>query len=167
MSYTLGAIGAATLADVREGKAVLKRGMFNSQAVKELQALLKVSADGDFGPNTETAVKAAQTKAGMAASGQVDADTLAAIEGKVVAQASVNFSSMSAAGKAAAIAKAKAKAKQKIKDKVAASKAAGGTGRPSSGASSLMPSGKTLALAGGGLAALVVLGVLIKRRRTA
>jgi Putative peptidoglycan binding domain/CHAP domain len=43
--------------------------------VKKLQTALKVTADGDFGPITEKAVKAYQTKKGIVVTGVVDIET--------------------------------------------------------------------------------------------
>jgi peptidoglycan hydrolase-like protein with peptidoglycan-binding domain len=43
--------------------------------VKKLQTALKVTADGDFGPITEKAVKAYQTKKGIVVTGIVDIET--------------------------------------------------------------------------------------------
>lgn len=47
--------------------------------VKRMQAVLGVSADGDFGPGTERAVKAWQAKNGLSADGIVGPKTLAAM----------------------------------------------------------------------------------------
>jgi peptidoglycan hydrolase-like protein with peptidoglycan-binding domain len=44
-----------------------------------MQAVLGVSADGDFGPGTERAVKAWQAKNGLTADGIVGPKTLAAM----------------------------------------------------------------------------------------
>lgn len=52
----------------------LKKGS-NGSAVKKLQTALKVTADGDFGPITEKAVKAYQTKKGIVVTGVVDETT--------------------------------------------------------------------------------------------
>ena len=52
----------------------LKKGS-NGSDVKKLQAALKVTADGDFGPITEKAVKAYQTKKGIVVTGVVDEST--------------------------------------------------------------------------------------------
>lgn len=153
MSYALGSFAPMSLAEVREGKAVLKRGMYDNPAVKELQALLKVAVDGDFGPKTEAAVIAAQTKAGLPATGFVEAVTLAAIEGKLEAKVSLPKD------KRLAIEKAKQKAVEKVRERAAQAK---GTSQGLA-----MPSARTLALVGGGFAALAVLGLIWKRRRSA
>jgi len=52
----------------------LKKGSKGS-AVKKLQTALKVTADGDFGPLTEKAVKEYQTKKGIVVTGVVDETT--------------------------------------------------------------------------------------------
>jgi murein DD-endopeptidase MepM/ murein hydrolase activator NlpD len=52
----------------------LKKGSKGSE-VKKLQTALKVTADGDFGPITEKAVKAYQTKKGIVVTGVVDETT--------------------------------------------------------------------------------------------
>jgi murein DD-endopeptidase MepM/ murein hydrolase activator NlpD len=52
----------------------LKKGSKGSD-VKKLQTALKVTADGDFGPITEKAVKAYQTKKGITVTGVVDETT--------------------------------------------------------------------------------------------
>jgi hypothetical protein len=52
----------------------LKNGSKGSE-VKKLQTALKVTADGDFGPITEKAVKAYQTKKGIVVTGVVDETT--------------------------------------------------------------------------------------------
>jgi hypothetical protein len=49
---------------------LLKQGS-KGQAVKDLQEFLDLSADGDFGPGTDSAVKAWQTKNGLTADGIV------------------------------------------------------------------------------------------------
>jgi murein DD-endopeptidase MepM/ murein hydrolase activator NlpD len=52
----------------------LKKGSKGS-AVKSLQTALKITADGDFGPITEKAVKAYQTKKGLPVTGIADEST--------------------------------------------------------------------------------------------
>jgi len=54
--------------------SVLKKGSKGAD-VKKVQALLKVTADGDFGPITEGAVKAYQVKKGLPVTGVVDQAT--------------------------------------------------------------------------------------------
>lgn len=58
---------------------VAKRGSTGAN-VKALQKALKITADGSFGPGTETAVKAAQTRAKLATTGVVATLTWQAIE---------------------------------------------------------------------------------------
>ncbi len=58
---------------------VLKRGS-RGTAVVALQRALKVTADGDFGPQTETAVRAAQSRAALSVNGVVGVVTWRAIE---------------------------------------------------------------------------------------
>lgn len=52
----------------------LKKGLKGGD-VKKLQTALKITADGDFGPITEKAVKAYQTKKGIVVTGIVDETT--------------------------------------------------------------------------------------------
>jgi peptidoglycan hydrolase-like protein with peptidoglycan-binding domain len=52
----------------------LKKGS-KGGAVKSLQTALKITADGDFGPITEKAVKAYQTKKGLPVTGIADETT--------------------------------------------------------------------------------------------
>lgn len=51
------------------------------QSVKDVQALLKITADGDFGPGTEKAVKTFQTKEKLPATGIVDEETFRHLKG--------------------------------------------------------------------------------------
>lgn len=60
------------------GPRVLKKGM-NGSDVKELQRHLGLTADGAFGPGTESAVKAWQQKNGLTADGIVGPETLSKI----------------------------------------------------------------------------------------
>jgi hypothetical protein len=50
------------------------------QAVKNVQTLLGLKADGDFGPGTEKAVKSFQSSAGLKVTGIVDAATYKAVK---------------------------------------------------------------------------------------
>lgn len=52
----------------------LKKGM-KGPKVKEVQSLLKIDADGEFGPGTEKAIKAFQTKEKLKPTGIVDEET--------------------------------------------------------------------------------------------
>ena len=54
--------------------SILKRGL-SGEPVKVLQAKLGVTADGIFGPGTETALKEYQKKHGLAADGVAGPDT--------------------------------------------------------------------------------------------
>ena len=54
--------------------AILKKGL-SGEPVRRLQAKLGVEADGEFGPNTEKALKDWQTKNGLAADGIAGPDT--------------------------------------------------------------------------------------------
>ena len=54
--------------------AILKKGL-SGEPVRRLQAKLGVEADGDFGPNTEKALKEWQTKNGLSADGVAGPDT--------------------------------------------------------------------------------------------
>jgi murein DD-endopeptidase MepM/ murein hydrolase activator NlpD len=60
--------------DVTKAFVSLKKGS-KGLAVKSLQTALKITADGDFGPITEKAVKAYQTKKGIVVTGVVDETT--------------------------------------------------------------------------------------------
>jgi hypothetical protein len=68
-----------SLESVRAGGAVLKKGS-KGDAVKTVQLLLGVDADGDFGSKTENVVKAFQGAHGLTADGIVGKGTLAALE---------------------------------------------------------------------------------------
>src|SRR6185503_16793342 len=70
---------ATTLAQVRGGHAVLEIGDKGS-AVKEVQHLLHVSADGIFGPKTQHAVRTFQRAHHLEVDGIVGRHTLAALE---------------------------------------------------------------------------------------
>lgn len=58
--------------------AVLKKGLAG-EPVRRLQAKLGVTADGQFGPGTETALKSWQTKNGLTADGIAGPDTFMAM----------------------------------------------------------------------------------------
>ena len=77
----------ATLDDVRQGQASLSRGQ-SGPGVRELQTLLKVSADSLFGAQTEAALKQVQTASNLPATGVLDRATLQAIEPASAASAS-------------------------------------------------------------------------------
>ena len=51
------------------------------QTVKDVQAILKLTADGSFGPGTEKAVKAFQTKEKLKVTGIVDEETFRRLKG--------------------------------------------------------------------------------------
>ena len=53
-----------TLDAVRVGRGVIKRGM-KGEAVKHIQKLLRITADGDFGPITQNAVHTFQKNTGL------------------------------------------------------------------------------------------------------
>jgi len=68
----------ATLQKGSGGKAVVKlQELLNKAGAKP-----KLSVDGDFGPATESAVKAFQSQAGMKSTGKADKSTLDALNGK-------------------------------------------------------------------------------------
>jgi len=73
-----------TLDMVRQGRATLARGQ-SGPAVREAQALLKVSTDSLFGSQTENAVKGVQTSSQLPVTGILDQDTLRALESPVLA----------------------------------------------------------------------------------
>lgn len=58
----------------------IKKGA-KGQSVKNVQTLLKIDADGEFGPGTEKAVKAFQTKEKIKATGIVDEETFRRLKG--------------------------------------------------------------------------------------
>jgi peptidoglycan hydrolase-like protein with peptidoglycan-binding domain len=58
--------------------AILKKGV-SGEPVRRLQAKLGVEADGEFGPNTERALKDWQTKKGLPADGIAGPDTFMAM----------------------------------------------------------------------------------------
>jgi putative chitinase len=66
----------AVVAESTETPSVLKVGS-KGDMVKKMQKVLGVAADGDFGPGTEKAVKAWQTKNGLTADGVVGPKTMA------------------------------------------------------------------------------------------
>lgn len=69
---------AAPVAEASGTPPVLKKGS-KGEWVKKMQKVLGVTADGDFGPNTEKLVKAWQTKNKLPADGIVGPKTLAAM----------------------------------------------------------------------------------------
>ncbi len=70
---------APSLADVRAGRGVLKKGE-KGPAVADIQRLLHVTADGDFGPHTFAAVEAFQRAHHLTVDGIVGRETLHALE---------------------------------------------------------------------------------------
>ena len=74
--YTAG----PSLADVRAGKAAIKRGM-KGPSVTFVQEKVHAAADGMFGPLTEAAVKKYQTAHHLTADGEVGIHTITAMEG--------------------------------------------------------------------------------------
>jgi peptidoglycan hydrolase-like protein with peptidoglycan-binding domain len=58
--------------------AILKKGL-SGEPVRRLQAKLGVEADGEFGPNTEKALKDWQSKKGLSADGLAGPDTFMAM----------------------------------------------------------------------------------------
>ena len=58
----------------------IKKGS-KGQGVKNVQTLLKLTADGDFGPETEKAVKVFQTKEKLPVTGIVDEETFRHLKG--------------------------------------------------------------------------------------
>jgi len=74
-AYALHSRGAARADNPRPTLRLGDDGQF----VKELQGLLGITADGDFGPGTKAAVVAFQTKKGLVADGIVGRGTWAAL----------------------------------------------------------------------------------------
>ena len=72
--------GKAVHAPASSSHATLKRGD-NSPAVAKMQRALGISADGDFGPGTETALKRWQAANGLTADGVAGPKTLAKLLG--------------------------------------------------------------------------------------
>ncbi len=62
-------------------KPILSRGD-KGPAVSEAQTLLKIPADGDFGPQTESAVQAFNASKGISAGGTITQETWAALLGE-------------------------------------------------------------------------------------
>src|SRR6185436_14307819 len=58
--------------------AILKKGL-SGEPVRRLQAKLGIEADGEFGPNTEKALKDWQTKNSLSADGVAGPDTFMAM----------------------------------------------------------------------------------------
>lgn len=87
-------VPAPSLVEVKNGNAVLRKGHKGS-AVSFVQNLLRINADGKFGPNTETAVREfqqrnpASTAPGM--DGKVDRLLLAAMEAAAGVQPEAQF----------------------------------------------------------------------------
>ena len=71
---------APSLAEVRAGKGVIKRGM-EGASVKFVQEKVHASADGQFGPITEAAVKKYQANHILVADGEVGIHTITAMDG--------------------------------------------------------------------------------------
>jgi peptidoglycan hydrolase-like protein with peptidoglycan-binding domain len=63
---------------MEDDMAILKKGL-SGEPVRRLQTKLGVEADGEFGPNTEKALKDWQTKNGLAADGVAGPDTFMAM----------------------------------------------------------------------------------------
>lgn len=75
----LGADTAPSLADVRAGNGVIKKGM-TGDSVMYVQGIAGAVADGDFGSATETAVKNFQSAHGLSVDGVVGQATMAALD---------------------------------------------------------------------------------------
>jgi len=69
---------ASATPDAPRPPKLLKRGS-KGEEVRELQRLLGISADGDFGPKTEASVKAFQASRGLVADGKVGPQTWQAL----------------------------------------------------------------------------------------
>jgi hypothetical protein len=83
-----GAVAKPTAAPTEVAPAPVKKEFkpfkvgSKGDAVKKVQELLNIKADGDFGPGTEKAVKAFQKKSSLPATGIVDQATLKVLKGK-------------------------------------------------------------------------------------
>jgi 3D (Asp-Asp-Asp) domain-containing protein len=71
---------APSLAEARAGSAVIKKGM-EGPSVKFVQEKVHAAADGEFGPNTDAAVKKFQHAHHLEVDGEVGAHTMAALDG--------------------------------------------------------------------------------------
>jgi len=71
---------APSLADARAGKHSIKRGS-EGASVRFVQEKVHASVDGEFGPNTEAAVKKYQHSHHLTADGEVGKHTMAAMDG--------------------------------------------------------------------------------------
>lgn len=78
----------------------LKQGVYNNDEVKQLQGLLGITADGDFGPITRQAVMDFQRKNGLTVDGIVGPQTAAALnkQGLPTAQAPTTASGVTTMG---------------------------------------------------------------------
>lgn len=68
------------------GERIMRTGV-SGPDVAELQRLLKITVDGDFGPLTEQAVRAFQGSAGLKVDGEAGPKTLAALRDRAKAEA--------------------------------------------------------------------------------
>lgn len=73
-----GATPTTTPATTDPARSMLRKGD-SGESVKQLQGLLKINPDGDFGPVTEAAVRAFQTSKALVADGRVGPKTWAAL----------------------------------------------------------------------------------------
>lgn len=71
--------GSASIPESTNNAVVLRLGS-KGKLVKKIQRILNITADGDFGPMTEQAVKSWQAKNGLVADGIVGPKTLAAMK---------------------------------------------------------------------------------------
>lgn len=78
--WAIGPMKPSAAAPKIETKPLLRRGMVND-SVRELQRRLNILVDGQFGPQTEAAVRAFQTSRGLVADGIVGPYTWKALLG--------------------------------------------------------------------------------------
>lgn len=80
--HSMGTVVPVMPSKTQPAHDMLRKGMNDNASVRELQKLLGVSIDGDFGPKTEAAVKAYQKRHKLVADGLVGPKTWASLLGE-------------------------------------------------------------------------------------
>jgi peptidoglycan hydrolase-like protein with peptidoglycan-binding domain len=80
--FMLGALSAAEIAAKKPAAFKPLKNGSKGPAVKNVQTLLGIKADGSFGPGTAKAVQEFQKKAALPVTGVVDQATLKALKAK-------------------------------------------------------------------------------------